>query len=323
MKAFNRYKSISSKLIIRKKPRGWFSTRPGPRPDTRRYGNDAKPSYRTTGRTSQSPKFEKTWEAPLLGKCSWSAFDVVNSVLAVRSACLKRIQFLKSGPIVEVNVYPDVEPLVYRLRPLAWSYGFLSPSSCWTDPLYLSFLSECFSKPSFFQNLLRSSFFLRKSTRSLKVRNEKEVLSSSEELPQSQAIKKKQAAFLSDSPMVKDQKPHSSAFTLSSWESSSLVFSTGREDIAKTPVEVWSQSLVFLLLSLPLGNEQVEKNDADHGASSQAIPEVVCKKGISIEGWKFPSPGGSVRRQGNKGKAAGRVSELGESPSLYSLERRD
>ncbi|KAI3664777.1 hypothetical protein L1987_89442 [Smallanthus sonchifolius] len=30
-----------------------------------------------------------------------------------------------------------------------------------TDPLYLSFLSECFSKPSFFQNLLRSSFFLR------------------------------------------------------------------------------------------------------------------------------------------------------------------
>ncbi|KAK1440071.1 hypothetical protein QVD17_05896 [Tagetes erecta] len=26
------------------------------------------------------------------------------------------------------------------------------------------------------------------------------------------------------------------------------------EDIAKTPVEVWSQSLVFLLLSLPLGN---------------------------------------------------------------------
>ncbi|KAI3668785.1 hypothetical protein L1987_88195 [Smallanthus sonchifolius] len=167
-KAFNRYKSISSKLIIRKKPRGWFSTRPGPRPDTRRYGNDAKPSYRTTGRTSQSPKFEKTWEAPLLGKCSWSAFDVVNSVLAVRSACLKRIQFLKSGPIVEVNVYPDVEPLVYRLRPLAWrfalsfqSYGFLSPSSCWTDPLYLSFLSECFSKPSFFQNLLRSSFFLR------------------------------------------------------------------------------------------------------------------------------------------------------------------
>ncbi|KAC9261807.1 hypothetical protein E3N88_46087 [Mikania micrantha] len=65
-------------------------------------------------------------------------------------------------------LYPDVEPLVYRLRPLAWrfalsfqSYGFLSPSSCWTDPLYLSFLSECFSKPSFFQNLLRSSFFLR------------------------------------------------------------------------------------------------------------------------------------------------------------------
>ncbi|KAI3679240.1 hypothetical protein L2E82_51534 [Cichorium intybus] len=36
----------------------------------------------------------------------------------------------------------------------------------------------------------------------------------------------------------------------------------------------------------------VEKNDADHGAGSQAIPEVVCKKGISIEGWKFPSPGG-------------------------------
>ncbi|KAK1414626.1 hypothetical protein QVD17_30375 [Tagetes erecta] len=67
-----------------------------------------------------------------------------------------------------VNVYPDVEPLVYRLRPLAWSYGFLSPSSCWTDPLYLSFLSECFSKPSFFQNLLRSSFFLRSSTRQLK-----------------------------------------------------------------------------------------------------------------------------------------------------------
>ncbi|KAI3666596.1 hypothetical protein L1987_88889 [Smallanthus sonchifolius] len=79
------------------------------------------------------------------------------------------------GPLVRlspvsksINVYPDVEPLVYRLRPLAWrfalsfqSYGFLSPSSCWTDPLYLSFLSECFSKPSFFQNLLRSSFFLR------------------------------------------------------------------------------------------------------------------------------------------------------------------
>ncbi|KAI3666386.1 hypothetical protein L1987_89114 [Smallanthus sonchifolius] len=62
-------------------------------------------------------------EAPLLGKCSWSAFDVVNSVLAVRSACLKRIQFLKSGPIVEVNVYPDVEPLVYRLRPLAWRFA--------------------------------------------------------------------------------------------------------------------------------------------------------------------------------------------------------
>ncbi|KAI3664700.1 hypothetical protein L1987_89531 [Smallanthus sonchifolius] len=126
-KAFNRYKSISSKLIIRKKPRGWFSTRPGPRPDTRRYGNDAKPS---TG--------------PLDGHLN--------------------LQSLRKP----VNVYPDVEPLVYRLRPLAWrfalsfqSYGFLSPSSCWTDPLYLSFLSECFSKPSFFQNLLRSSFFLR------------------------------------------------------------------------------------------------------------------------------------------------------------------
>ncbi|KAI3692707.1 hypothetical protein L6452_32529 [Arctium lappa] len=36
----------------------------------------------------------------------------------------------------------------------------------------------------------------------------------------------------------------------------------------------------------------VKKNDADHGAGSQAIPEVVCKKGPSIEGWKFPSPGG-------------------------------
>ncbi|KAI3776153.1 hypothetical protein L1987_45921 [Smallanthus sonchifolius] len=124
---------------------------------------------RLRARGTKTPKHRpKQTEAPLLGKCSWSAFDVVNSVLAVRSACLKRIQFLKSGPIVEVNVYPDVEPLVYRLRPLAWrfalsfqSYGFLSPSSCWTDPLYLSFLSECFSKPSFFQNLLRSSFFLR------------------------------------------------------------------------------------------------------------------------------------------------------------------
>ncbi|KAI3491342.1 hypothetical protein L1887_44321 [Cichorium endivia] len=70
-----------------------------------------------------------------------------------------------------------------------------------------------------------------------------------------------------------------------------------------------------------------KSKSADHGAGSQAIPEVVCKKGISIEGWKFPSPGGvsvSVgERQGNKGKAAGRVSELGESPSLHSLERRD
>lgn len=32
-----------------------------------------------------------------------------------------------------------------------------------------------------------------------------------QELPQSQAIKKKQATLLSDSPMVKDHKPHSSA----------------------------------------------------------------------------------------------------------------
>ncbi|KAI3692708.1 hypothetical protein L6452_32530 [Arctium lappa] len=38
--------------------------------------------------------------------------------------------------------------------------------------------------------------------------------------------------------------------------------------------------------------QEVKKNDADHGAGSQAIPEVVCKKGPSIEGWKFPSPGG-------------------------------
>ncbi|KAI3677893.1 hypothetical protein L6452_37166 [Arctium lappa] len=37
---------------------------------------------------------------------------------------------------------------------------------------------------------------------------------------------------------------------------------------------------------------EVEKNDADHGAGSQAIPEVVCKKGLNIEGWKLPSPGG-------------------------------
>ncbi|KAI3666708.1 hypothetical protein L1987_88767 [Smallanthus sonchifolius] len=79
---------------------------------------------RLRARGTKTPKHRpKQTEAPLLGKCSWSAFDVVNSVLAVRSACLKRIQFLKSGPIVEVNVYPDVEPLVYRLRPLAWRFA--------------------------------------------------------------------------------------------------------------------------------------------------------------------------------------------------------
>ncbi|KAI3697853.1 hypothetical protein L6452_30951 [Arctium lappa] len=44
------------------------------------------------------------------------------------------------------------------------------------------------------------------------------------------------------------------------------------------------------MISRPIN--KFEKNDADHGAGSQAIPEVVCKKGLSIEGWKFPSPGG-------------------------------
>ncbi|KAI3779322.1 hypothetical protein L2E82_08999 [Cichorium intybus] len=71
----------------------------------------------------------------------------------------------------------------------------------------------------------------------------------------------------------------------------------------------------------------VEKNDVDHGAGSQAIPEVVCKKGISIEGWKFPSPGGVSALVHGLAKRADEMNWFRGMPaerktmfSLYSLE---